>query len=70
MAKTAKLAVLFFCQPSGGSAARSGNVARGTRTDGYAEREATINELVMYRQNWAPFSWQHTRVFAKCSFEF
>eukprot|EP00959_Pyramimonas_sp_CCMP1952_P381824 8001046-Pyramimonas_sp.AAC.1 len=34
MTMTAKLAVLFFCQPSGSSAARSGNVARATRADG------------------------------------
>eukprot|EP00959_Pyramimonas_sp_CCMP1952_P042483 888358-Pyramimonas_sp.AAC.1 len=54
MTKTAKLAALFFCQPSGGSAARSGNVPGATRADGYAQQGATINELVMYWQNWAP----------------
>eukprot|EP00959_Pyramimonas_sp_CCMP1952_P332190 6955855-Pyramimonas_sp.AAC.1 len=54
LTKTAKLAVLLFCQPSGGSAARSGHVASAKRADGYAQQEATVNELVMHWQNWAP----------------
>eukprot|EP00959_Pyramimonas_sp_CCMP1952_P423864 8878737-Pyramimonas_sp.AAC.1 len=54
MFKTAKLAALFFCQPSGGSAVQGGSVTWATRADGYAAQEATVNELVMYWQDWSP----------------
>jgi hypothetical protein len=52
--KAAELAVLFFCQPSGGSAVRDGHITCSTREDGYARRGADIKDLVMYWQGWAP----------------
>eukprot|EP00959_Pyramimonas_sp_CCMP1952_P172129 3596633-Pyramimonas_sp.AAC.1 len=46
MFKAAKLAALFFCQPSGGPAVRGGGPSKETRADGYTVEEATIDELV------------------------
>eukprot|EP00959_Pyramimonas_sp_CCMP1952_P201420 4212097-Pyramimonas_sp.AAC.1 len=40
MIKTAKLAMAFFCQPSGGSAVRDGHIKCATREDGNAKQEA------------------------------
>eukprot|EP00959_Pyramimonas_sp_CCMP1952_P338286 7084077-Pyramimonas_sp.AAC.1 len=54
MTKTAELAVLFFCQPSGGSAVRDGHITCATREDGHAKQEADIKDLVMHWQGWAP----------------
>eukprot|EP00959_Pyramimonas_sp_CCMP1952_P217668 4552407-Pyramimonas_sp.AAC.1 len=54
MFKTAKLAALFFCQPSGGSAVQGISITRATRADGYTAQEATVDELVMYWQDWSP----------------
>eukprot|EP00959_Pyramimonas_sp_CCMP1952_P264964 5540605-Pyramimonas_sp.AAC.1 len=45
LTKTATLAVLFFCQPSGGSAVRSGHITSATRADGYPQQEAALNGL-------------------------
>eukprot|EP00959_Pyramimonas_sp_CCMP1952_P399759 8376271-Pyramimonas_sp.AAC.1 len=55
--KAAKLAALFFCQPSGGPAAQGGGTSektRAERSDGYTLEEATIDELVMHWQDWSP----------------
>eukprot|EP00959_Pyramimonas_sp_CCMP1952_P336901 7054718-Pyramimonas_sp.AAC.1 len=46
LARTGKLAALFFCPPSGGSAVRNGHITCATREDGYAQQEAAVNELV------------------------
>eukprot|EP00959_Pyramimonas_sp_CCMP1952_P229745 4803299-Pyramimonas_sp.AAC.1 len=54
MFKAAKLAALFFCQPSGGPAAQGGGTSKKTRADGYALGEATIDELVLHWQDWSP----------------
>eukprot|EP00959_Pyramimonas_sp_CCMP1952_P235447 4920120-Pyramimonas_sp.AAC.1 len=54
MIKTAKLAVLFFCQPSGGSAVWDGHIKCPTREDGYARQEAKVQDLVTHWQHWSP----------------
>eukprot|EP00959_Pyramimonas_sp_CCMP1952_P085843 1795606-Pyramimonas_sp.AAC.1 len=54
MFKAAKLAVLFFCQRSGGPAAQGGSPSTKKRADGYTAEEATFKELEMYRQDWSP----------------
>eukprot|EP00959_Pyramimonas_sp_CCMP1952_P018912 399539-Pyramimonas_sp.AAC.1 len=54
MIKTAKLAVLFFCQPSRGSAVWDGRIKCATSEDGYAEQEAKVQDLAMYWQDWSP----------------
>eukprot|EP00959_Pyramimonas_sp_CCMP1952_P418727 8771656-Pyramimonas_sp.AAC.1 len=40
MVRTAKLAILFFCQPSGGSAVRDGRIKCAAREDGHAKQES------------------------------
>eukprot|EP00959_Pyramimonas_sp_CCMP1952_P017796 377671-Pyramimonas_sp.AAC.1 len=52
MTKAAKLAASFFCQPSGGPAVQGGGTPKTKRADGYTLQEATIDELVMYWQDW------------------
>eukprot|EP00959_Pyramimonas_sp_CCMP1952_P354651 7429080-Pyramimonas_sp.AAC.1 len=52
--KAAKLAALFFCQPSGGAPVQGGSITKTKRVDGYTSQEATISELVMYWQDWSP----------------
>eukprot|EP00959_Pyramimonas_sp_CCMP1952_P025025 525130-Pyramimonas_sp.AAC.1 len=71
MFKAAKLAALFFCQPSGGPAVQGGNPSTKKRADGYTMEEATIDELVMHwpdkspTENNVPKSVLNTRPFAK-----
>eukprot|EP00959_Pyramimonas_sp_CCMP1952_P467002 9490865-Pyramimonas_sp.AAC.1 len=52
--KAAKLATWFFCQPSGGSAARGFLCGNRLRADGRAQVEATYDELVSYWTDWCP----------------
>eukprot|EP00959_Pyramimonas_sp_CCMP1952_P046722 975958-Pyramimonas_sp.AAC.1 len=51
---TAKLAALFFCQPSGGPAVQGGGITQTKRADGYTLQEAAVNEPVMHWQDWGP----------------
>eukprot|EP00959_Pyramimonas_sp_CCMP1952_P457273 9474634-Pyramimonas_sp.AAC.1 len=54
MIKTAKLAVLLFCQPAGGSAVGDGRIKCPVREDGHAKQEAKVRDLVMHWQDWSP----------------
>ena len=48
MMKAAKLAALFFCQPSGGPAVAEGAPSHDRRDDGHTRVEASFDEQVKY----------------------
>eukprot|EP00959_Pyramimonas_sp_CCMP1952_P011643 244529-Pyramimonas_sp.AAC.1 len=54
MFMAAKFAALFFCHTPGGPAVQGGGTSKKTRAAGQTLEEATIDELVMYWQDWSP----------------
>eukprot|EP00959_Pyramimonas_sp_CCMP1952_P135869 2842382-Pyramimonas_sp.AAC.1 len=54
MLKAARLAALFFCQPSGGPAVAGGKPATNRRDGGHTAEEATFRELVKHWHEWSP----------------
>eukprot|EP00959_Pyramimonas_sp_CCMP1952_P075881 1586065-Pyramimonas_sp.AAC.1 len=62
MIRTAKLAVLFFGQPSGGSAVWDGHIKCPAGEGGCARQEAKVRDLVMHWQDWSPRRRQNSQV--------